>query len=406
VRGCADSLIDAVEGGLPRRAFDVMASPVRSSHDELHQLVQEQAALRRVATLVARSTAPAELFEAVCGEVASVVGAPSTKLFQYEANGTATVVAEWGDVASMGVGRSIPVTGDNLLSMVWRGCRAFHMEADEDHGPTPDLARQLGVHSAVGAPIAVEGRLWGMIGAFWTEPGQLRSGLEVRLAQFTNLVATAIANADSRTELAASRARVVAAADETRRRIERDLHDGTQQRLVSLALALRAVEAAVPSDLVEVKEQLAGAVEELAGAIHELREISRGIHPAILSKGGLGPTLKALARRSPVPVALRMSAGGRLPERVEVAVYYVVSEALTNVAKHAHASRVEIDLEAAESVIRVAVIDDGVGGANTERGSGLIGLRDRIESLGGSIEIRSPAGGGTRLAIAIPYTQP
>jgi signal transduction histidine kinase len=262
------------------------------------------------------------------------------------------------------------------------------------------------VRSAVGAPIVVEGRVWGMMNALWTDPGQLRSGLEDRLAQFTELVATAIANADSRAELAASRARVVAAADETRRRIERDLHDGTQQRLVSLALDLRAVEATVPSELIDLKAQLSRAVEGLADAIHELREISRGIHPAILSKGGLGPTLKVLARRCPVPVSLRMSADRRLPERVEVAVYYFVSEALTNVAKHAQASGVEIDLEAAESVLRVAVIDDGVGGAHPQRGSGLTGLRDRIESLGGSFEVNSPEWGGTQLIIEIPLTQP
>jgi signal transduction histidine kinase len=194
----------------------------------------------------------------------------------------------------------------------------------------------------------------------------------------------------------------VAAADDTRRRIERDLHDGTQQRLVSLALDLRAVEATVPSELIDLKAQLSRAVEGVADAIHELREISRGIHPAILSNGGLGPALKALARRSPVPVTLRLSADRRLPERVEVAVYYLVSEALTNVAKHAQASCVDIDLEAADSVVRITVSDDGVGGADPGRGSGLIGLRDRIESLGGSTEITSPEGEGTRLSIEIP----
>jgi signal transduction histidine kinase len=377
-----------------------------SKCDELDELVEDQAALRRVATLVARAARPAEVFEAVCGEVARLLEAPSTKLFQYGADGTASVVAEWGEVARVGVGRSLPVAGNNLLSVVWRTRRAFQMEADQDDGPTRDLARQLGVRSAVGAPIVVEGRVWGMMNALWTDPGQLRSGLEDRLAQFTELVATAIANADSRAELAASRARVVAAADETRRRIERDLHDGTQQRLVSLALDLRAVEATVPSELIDLKAQLSRAVEGVADAIHELGEISRGIHPAILSNGGLGPALKALARRCPVSVTLRLSADRRLPERAEVAVYYFVSEALTNVAKHAHASGVEIDLEAAESVVRVAVIDDGVGGAHPQRGSGLTGLRDRIESLGGSFEVNSPEWGGTQLIIEIPLTQP
>jgi signal transduction histidine kinase len=222
------------------------------------------------------------------------------------------------------------------------------------------------------------------------------------LEQFTELVATAIANADSRAELSASRTRVVAAADETRRRIERDLHDGTQQRLVSLALDLRTAEAAVPAELVELKAQLSHVGEALSGAVDDLREISRGIHPAILSRGGLGAALKTLARRSSVPVKLHLSACMRLPASVEVAVYYFVSEALTNVAKHAHASVVNVDVEAQDTVAKLSVRDDGVGGARLDQGSGLIGLRDRLEALGGKIEITSPVGKGTSLLVEIP----
>jgi signal transduction histidine kinase len=402
-RACAPIVQSGVRRPVILRGRDLipMISSLESCYEELGQLVESQAALRRVAILMTRGAPPAGVFAAVCGEVARLLEVPGTVVFQYGANGTATVVAEWGEPA-LGVDRCLPVTGTDALSVVWRTGRACQVTADNDDGPTADLARGLGARLAVGAPIVVEGRLWGMMGALWTEPGPLPSGLHDRLAQFSDFFATAIAIAASRAELAASRARVVAAADETRRRIGRDLHDGPQQRLVSLALDVRAAEATVPSELVDLKAELARVVEGLASAVEELREISHGIHPAILSLGGLRSALKVLARRAPVPVTLRLSGDRRLPERVEVAVYYLVSEALTNVAKHAHASVVEIDLEAAESTLRVTVSDDGVGGAHPEGGSGLIGLHDRIESLGGSIDISSPERGGTRLEVEIP----
>ncbi|MDQ1488389.1 MAG: hypothetical protein QOJ23_903 [Actinomycetota bacterium] len=209
----------------------------------------------------------------------------------------------------------------------------------------------------------------------------------------------------SRAELAASRSRVVVAADETRRRIERDLHDGTQQRLVSLALELRAAEATVPPELEELKAKLSDATRSLAGAVEDLQEFSRGIHPAILSKGGLAPALKALARRSAVPAQLSVHAERRPPERVEAAAYYVVSEALTNAAKHSQASLVQVDLETKDGIVQLSIRDDGVGGADPGQGSGLIGLRDRIEALGGKIEITSPAGKGTSLLVTIPIEE-
>jgi signal transduction histidine kinase len=260
----------------------------------------------------------------------------------------------------------------------------------------------LGLGSEVGAPIVVEGRLWGVMVAAWTQQQPVSAGAEARMAQFTALVATAVANADSRAELTASRGRVVAAADETRRRIERDLHDGTQQRLVSLALELRAAEAEVPPELVGIREQLAQTAEGLAGATAELQEISRGIHPALLSRGGLTPALRTLARRSSVPVELDSRINGRLPDGVEVAAYYVVSEALTNAAKHAHASVVHIAVQTEDSTVELVVRDDGIGGADPRRGSGLIGLRDRVEALGGTIEITSNAGNGTLVLAKIP----
>ena len=206
----------------------------------------------------------------------------------------------------------------------------------------------------------------------------------------------------SREELAASRTRVVAAADQARRRIERDLHDGTQQRLVSLVLDLRAAQAAVPPELPGLRAQLARVADGLTGALEDLRELSRGIHPAVLSEGGLAPALKALARRSAVPVELEVEVPARLAEPVEVAAYYVVSEALANTAKHANASVIHVRVQAGDDRLQLSVRDDGVGGATPGRGSGLVGLTDRVQALGGTITINSPAGQGTRLQIDLP----
>jgi len=254
----------------------------------------------------------------------------------------------------------------------------------------------------VGSPIVVEGRLWGVIIASSATAAPRQDDTEKRLLAFTELVAMAVANTESRAQLAASRARIVAAADETRRRIERDLHDGTQQRLISLTLELRAAQARVPPEQKNLVEQWSRTAQGLTDVMEELREISRGLHPAILERGGLGPALRALARRAGVPVELEVRVRGRLPERVEVAAYYVVSEALANAVKHARASVVEVDVDVTDEILRLLVRDDGVGGADTSRGSGLIGLSDRVEAVGGRIDITSPAGGGTTLLVTIP----
>ena len=229
----------------------------------------------------------------------------------------------------------------------------------------------------------------------------LPADAESRLAGFTELLATAIANAEAQAEVTASRARIVAAADQARRRIERDLHDGAQQRLVSLALKLRAAQAAVPPEL---GGHLDEAVAEAAGALAELTEIARGIHPAVLAERGLAPALKTLARRSPIPVDLQVRAGERLPEPVEVSAYYVVAEALTNAAKHSGASAVSVEVEVAGEVLRVAVRDDGAGGADLARGTGLAGLKDRVDALGGRILLDSRPGAGTSLQAEFPLT--
>jgi signal transduction histidine kinase len=245
-------------------------------------------------------------------------------------------------------------------------------------------------------------RLWGVIAASTRHEEPFPADTEAQIGRFTELVATAVENAESRAELAASRARVVAAADQTRRQLERDLHDGAQQRLVSLALRLRAAATMIDPDLQEVHRELADVGTELDEVLNDLRELSRGIHPAILSEGGLSPALRTLARRSAVPVELQVRMEGRLPERVEVTAYYVVAEALTNVAKHADASVVQVDVDRDDGLVRLAVRDDGVGGADPARGSGLIGIKDRVESTGGTLRVESHPGQGTSLLVELP----
>jgi signal transduction histidine kinase len=267
-----------------------------------------------------------------------------------------------------------------------------------------------GVVSVVASPIVVDGRVWGAIGV-GSKRERLRQDTEQRLADFTELVATAVANAESRAELTTSRARIVAAADGARRRIERDLHDGAQQRLVTLALDLRAAREAVPTELADFGAELDRAVVGATTALAELSDIARGIHPAMLAKGGLDAALGVLARRSPIPVDLDVRAEGRLPEHVEVSAYYVVAEALTNVAKHAGASAVTVTVEADstaddDAVLRVAVADNGAGGADFTRGTGLLGLKDRVEALGGRISLDSPPGSGTTLRVELPVAAP
>ena len=261
-----------------------------------------------------------------------------------------------------------------------------------------------GRRRAMQLAVSVEGRLWGAMVAAFTRPEHLPADTETRLAGFTELVATAIANAGAQAEVTASRARIVAAADQARRRIERDLHDGAQQRLVTLALQLRAARAAVPPELGELGAELDRAAAGATGALDELREIARGIHPAILAKGGLRHALKTLARRSPIPVDLQVRADERLPDQVEVSAYYVVAEALTNAARHSRASAVSVEVEVVGEVLRVAVRDDGTGGADLTRGTGLVGMKDRVQALGGLIFLDSPPGAGTTLQAEFPLT--
>jgi PAS domain S-box-containing protein len=350
-------------------------------------LSREQAALRRVATLVARGDDPRDLFAGVALEVGRLLGADATRLLRYEDDDTASVVGSYGAPdADIGVG-SHPALD---RGRVWR-------RVAQRRSP---LA--TGSAATVAVPIVVSGRVWGAIVSVWKQPDRAGRDTAVRMAQFTELVATAVANAESGAELAASRRRIVAAADDARRRLERDLHDGAQQRLVHTTLVLKLLRKELRDGDGPVAELVDEALANAQRGMDEMRELARGIHPRILSSGGLGPALATLARRCPVPVTVEMQADARLPENVEVTVYYVASEALTNVAKHAHASEVHMTVVVDDARVSVTIWDDGTGGADPRRGSGLVGLRDRVAALGGALTVKSEPGAGTVLTARIP----
>jgi signal transduction histidine kinase len=372
--------------------------------EQLAGLANEQAALGRVATLVARAAAPEALFAAVTREAGQLLASDITIMHRYESDGTVTVVANWDRTGTeIPLGTRYMLGGKNISTLVAEVGGPVRTDSYTDSsGPIAEAVRETGARSGVGAPITVEGRPWGVIVAASTRERRLPRESETRLAAFTDLVATAIANAENRAELAASRARVVASADEARRRIERDLHDGAQQRLVSLGLELRAAQTMVPPGSTELEAQLSLAVKGLNDVGEDLQQISRGVHPAILSKGGIGPAIKMLARRCTIPVTLELRPGERLPEWLEVAAYYVIAEGLTNAAKHSRASQVHVELAREGTLLRLSIRDDGVGGADPAQGSGLIGLRDRVEAFGGTIEMTSVKEAGTSLVVTIP----
>src|SRR6266704_3213423 len=405
--GLPVSLMNAPDTGADvGHAADAGAGHDPPGQARLRQLADEQAALRRVATLVARGVDPGEIFLAVSEEIARLVGADSAGIARFEPDGTSVVVLGGvGEVpVNLPAGTHVKLRDYLAPAVAWRTGRPAQVDEDLWSGvsdPVADAMRELGIRSIVARPIVVEGRLWSVVNALSTR-APFPSGGADRMADFTELVATAVGNAESRAELAASRTRIVAAADETRRRIERDLHDGTQQRLVSLGLELRLAQSMVPAGLPELGTEIGRVADELNGVVEDLREIARGIHPAILSEGGLGPALRTLARRAAVTVELDVAAIARLPEPIEVAAYYVVSEALTNATRHAHASVVEVDAHVRDGRLRVCVRDDGAGGADPLRGSGLVGLKDRIEALGGTFSMCSPAGGGTTVSCELP----
>jgi signal transduction histidine kinase len=338
----------------------------------------------------------------VTEEVGRLLGAECAAMVRYPDADTGRIVAAWGPVPIQ-QDQDFTLEHDGVSARVRKTERAARIDdyASFVQGRSP-LVEDVGVRSAVGAPIVVAGAVWGALIVGALAPSTWASDAESRIGEFTELAATAVSNIQAQAELAASRARIITAADQARRRFERDLHDGVQQRLVSLGLGVRNAKMMIPPELQEAREQLALVGKELDSSVSDVRDLARGIHPAILSNGGLAPALTALAKRSLVPVRLDVDVSRRLDEPTEVAAYYVVSEALTNTAKHAQASAAEIHVQAREGVLDVKIRDDGVGRADPAGGSGLTGLRDRVEALGGKLAIASADGAGTSLHAQLP----
>jgi PAS domain S-box-containing protein len=371
----------------------------------LRRLADEQAALRRVATAVAAETEPARVFSVVTEEVGRLLGAQTANMVRYDGGQRAAVVGGWNaeGVLSVPVGVTVELDGDTVAARVLRTERPARVDSYDDiPGEMAAQLRELGFRGAVAAPVMLGGRLWGAMIVSSVHPEPFPAGAEQRIADFAELAAQALANAQARAELAASRARIVEAGDAERRRLERNLHDGAQQRLVSLAVNLRLAARACDPDDATSRDAFERAGEELAQALAELRELARGIHPAVLSDRGLEPAIETLAARTPVPVQYTIQLDERLPEPVEAAAYYVVAEALTNAAKHASASEVTVRIERENGFACIEVADDGVGGAARDGGSGLRGLADRVEALGGRLALDSPAGEGTTVRAEIP----
>jgi signal transduction histidine kinase len=394
------SLILAAVMAERRRAGEAL----RRNEESVRLLANEQAALRRVATLVATEADPQALFDKVTEEAGLLLGADNAAIVRYGDDGCGVLVSAWSvpDRGHIPVGETVALGGDTVVARVYRTGETQRASYDELTDPLAEMQRSFGYRSAVGAPVKLGGRLWGAIAAATAEPDPLPGEAEKRLCDFADLVSQALANADAREKLAASRARIVEAGDAERRRLERNLHDGAQQRLVALALHLRLVEAAVENDPARARALLSGALAQLNDALEELRELARGIHPAILADRGLGPALEALVTRAPVPVDLAELPDERLPEPVEAAAYYVVAEAVTNAAKYAQASNVSVSIRRSDGRAVVRVTDNGVGGADPGHGSGLRGLADRLEALDGRLHVESPQSQGTRIEAEIP----
>jgi signal transduction histidine kinase len=383
-------------------------SPDRTAADaHLAEIEAEQAALRRIAALVARSVPPEELFEAVVDEARSLMGSQAAALVRYEADKTATVVAasaEPGALVSL-PGDKLLTEGRNVTTLVLRTGRPARIDdyTKATGGEQIRRYREAGIRAAVGAPVQVRERVWGML-AVHSMHRRLPPDTEERLADFAALVASALANVQAWSELEASRMRIISAADEARRRVMRDLHDGAQQRIVALAFRARMLAASDAAQAAGLDAEFERFDADLLAVLEELRTLASGLHPPALSKRGLAPALGTLARRSPVPVVLDVRLP-RVAESVEVAAYYVVAETLTNTTKHAEASRVDVTVELRDGRLWVCVRDDGRGGADPACGSGLVGLRDRIETFGGTMTLDSPSGGGTTLVAQLPLPE-
>jgi PAS domain S-box-containing protein len=397
------SITDRDVGLIYAVARDV--TDAKQSEAELRSLLAEQAALRRVATLVAGEGEHAEVVAAVAEEVGKLLAAEAAGVVRYEPGGRATVVGTWSQsgVPPLPVGAEMELEAGLAVGQVYgtgKPGRGTGFEGAE--GSLAERLNELGYRSSLAAPIHVEGSLWGALAVADVREEPLAEGSERRLARFAELVAQALANADAREQLAASRARLVEASDAERRRLERDLHDGAQQRLQALSLKIRLAQARLAEDPDEAEGLLDTAMDELSAAHAELRELARGIHPAAVSERGLAAALQGVIQRAPLPVELAAVPDERLPQSIEVAAYYVVSEALVNVARYAEASSATVAVSRSGDRAIVEVADDGIGGADIARGSGLRGLADRIGALGGELVVDSPRGAGTTVRAAIP----
>jgi signal transduction histidine kinase len=366
------------------------------------RLADEQAALRRVATQVAQGVPPAEVFAAVALEVGRLLDVSATHMGRYDPDGAVTAVSSWSqDGAHMPAGVRNAFDATSVAGMVFTTAHPARKDHYADaSGEIAAMADKLRIRSSAAAPVVIDARLWGVLIASSNGHQPLAADTEARIAAFTALVATAISNVEAREELAASRARIVAAADEERRRVVRDLHDGAQQRLVHSIITMKLARRALEPSQAPASELVSEALEQAERAHVELRELAHGILPAVLARGGLRAAVAELASRAPVPVDVSVSVD-RLPAPVEAAAYFFVAEALTNVAKHARATGATVRAAVEDGTLRLHVSDDGVGGARTD-GSGLVGMADRLSALDGRLRVVSPVDAGTVVAADIP----
>ncbi|WP_169542104.1 GAF domain-containing sensor histidine kinase [Solirubrobacter soli] len=372
---------------------------------DLARLLDEQAALRRIAVLVASATERDRLFAAVAEEVGRLLGAHTASVVRFD-RGDGTIVGAWTDGRTdfVSLGYRVAMTDDTASGRVYLTGRPARIDDFGGPGTVNAVLREMGLRSAIAAPVSVEGALWGSVVVGTTSDTAFPPDAESRVSAFAELVALALANADARDQLAASRKRLVEAAQVERRRLERNLHDGAQQRLVALAITLRLTERRLVRDPEFARASLNGAIAELTDALSELRELARGLHPAVLTEHGLGAALAALANRTPLPVDVTVDLDPRPAEAVEAAAYFVVAEGLTNVVRYASASLASVTARRENGSVRVEVTDDGKGGADIGAGTGLLGLVDRVEALGGSLDLHSPTGRGTTLRARLPET--
>jgi signal transduction histidine kinase len=385
-------------------ALVVSALAARAQRDARRsaRLADEQAALRRVATLVAQAVPPGELFEAVTREVGQLCGADLARIERYEDDGTVTALAAWASSgeAGLAVGTRFSLEGASIALRVRETGRPARVDSFVGaEGPIAREAQGLGIRASIGCPIIVGGRVWGVIAASTRRDVPFAAGTESQIAEFTELIATAVSNAEASAELVASRARILTTADDARRRLARDLHDGAQQRLVHTIVTLKLAQRELPEDNPAapiVAEALAQAEQGNA----ELRELAHGVLPSVLTRRGLRAGVDTLVARVGIPVAVQVPAE-RLPPGIEASAYFIVAEALTNVVKHAQAQTAQVTARVERGALHVDVRDDGVGGAHPD-GPGLLGLEDRISAIGGGLQVHSPPGGGTTIAATLP----